>query len=355
MRRFALSLFLVACGTLPTTGDDAGNDASSDTSVAPDVQPDSSSKDGGPADVTSVDASDATNDVADASIDVWDGGPIALAINQGPYAIAIDANNVYWTNNNGANAVMKCAISGCTTPTPLRNNTTGLGALATDGVNVYFQEQFSLEKCAVGGCGNSPTTLASIGNFTGSIVSDGTTVYFTDGTPAIQSCAVGGCNQTPTPVVSAQGYAGGIALNSGVLYWHVPITQRFYSCPTTGCSGSPTQLLSSVYDQGPDGIVTDGVNVYFTESSAGSVAKCAVGGCNNTPTTLATTSNINGVATDGVNVYWSDSPAGTVNRCTISGTNPTTIATGQTSPTQLAVDGTWVYWVTSTTVMKAPK
>jgi len=79
-------------------------------------------------------------------------------------------------------AVIKCANS-LVAIAPTTNSLwarPGLAALATDGVQLYFQEGFLSYECAVGGCSNSPTQLC------GRIVlhwihrRGGTNFYFSD-------------------------------------------------------------------------------------------------------------------------------------------------------------------------------
>ena len=102
-----------------------------------------------------------------------------------------------------------------------------------------------------------------------------------------------------------------------------------------------------------------GTNVYFVDSDARTVNKCAKTGCGGTPTALATMQGRpQDVAVDATDVYWTDFDNGTVLKCAIAGCNdmPTVVASGQTSVIGIAVDATAIYWTTSgASVMKMAK
>jgi hypothetical protein len=89
-------------------------------------------------------------------------------------------------------------------------------------------------------------------------------------------------------------------------------------------------------------------------SGLGGVEACAVTGCA-TPTQLANGPNVPwSIAVDEASVYWTDSIAGTVMKCAQSGCNgnPTVLATVAEHTGDIAVDATSVYFTTDTKVMK---
>ena len=76
-------------------------------------------------------------------------------------------------------------------------------------------------RCAITGCGNSPTLLFSTGTVTGGVAVDATDVYVT--TPqAVMKCAISGCNHIPTVVASSADptyIATGIRVDTKHVFW----------------------------------------------------------------------------------------------------------------------------------------
>ena len=103
-----------------------------------------------------------------------------------PNGIAVDAQNVYWTNQVGGQ-IMRCAIRGCDgQPTMLASGQSYPSAIAVDGTSIYWAnggltgKDGQIMKCARDGCNGAPTVLASGQPSPYGIAVDATSVYWTN-------------------------------------------------------------------------------------------------------------------------------------------------------------------------------
>jgi hypothetical protein len=99
----------------------------------------------------------------------------------GSQAIAVDAENLYWTNGNpDVGSVQQCRKTDCAasviTLASGRNAPTGIAVDATD---VYWVEGGSVYRCAIGGCGGNPATATTAGGQ--GIAVDATHIYVAQG------------------------------------------------------------------------------------------------------------------------------------------------------------------------------
>jgi hypothetical protein len=158
-----------------------------------------------------------------------------------PQAIVTDGTNLYWGNwgtfdaqgnYNNDGTILKAPVDGGTTPVTLASSQSAPAALAIDGQNVYWS---NIGQLSAGGlpapgtgsvvqvaiAGGSPTTLASGQAVPLGIAVSGATVYwaeFTLSAPGnIMSAPVGG--GTPTTLVANVTDPFGLAISAGTIYW----------------------------------------------------------------------------------------------------------------------------------------
>lgn len=162
---------------------------------------------------------------------------------------------------------------------------------------VYFPSDGSLLSCTKTGCSNSPSVL---GGYADDLAADSTTLYGTDG-DNIFACPLGNCTSAArVTLVDGLGDSDSIAVDKVNAYFSYD--GAVGSCPLTGCA-SPTVLAD--HQVAPDDIATDGVNVYWTDTSDNMVRRCAIGGCGDSPTLIASgQSQPKGIALDDKAVYF---------------------------------------------------
>ena len=283
-----------------------------------------------------------------------------------PVAIAVDANRVYWLNlgvftGPGGKAggsyvqgqVVSCAIQGCgNEPTVLASGwgqPGGLpvvpGALAVDSSRVYWVGSGDVLSCGLAGCGCAPTCIAAVDDPTGLTVAGGN-VYWTEyDVGLIAACPAAGCASGPTTFASSQVGPTAVAVDATGIYW-TNTNGTLLRCASTSCPGGPEKLwLGTGTEAQTTALAADARNLYWTNGNplgTGSVMQCVKSTCAGTTTVLASGRNApRGIAVDGWNVYWSED--GSIYECALGGCNGAPTVVAAADGPAVAVDGVHVY------------
>jgi hypothetical protein len=230
----------------------------------------------------------------------------------GAIHLAVDAQYLYWASTDQG-TVMKCTKGGCgMSPTSLASGLTSMNTdigIAVDPSFVYwtlggygdFSVVDTVTRVPIGGGARQvlSTTMGAgtqmMGEIAyGGIVVDATSTYWSGASltaGGIWKCSTGGCGTNASLVLqSAMGGIGAVAADAANVYW-VETANLLYdvvACPKTGCGSSPTVLATG--QTSTLAIVTDGANVYWVNGTVpGAILKCGVGGCGQAPTTLVST------------------------------------------------------------------
>jgi cysteine-rich repeat protein/uncharacterized repeat protein (TIGR03803 family) len=286
----------------------------------------------------------------------------------GPFGIAIDSANVYWTTEGTCttnadysrscinDTVMKVPVDGGTATVLNSGASFPPYRIAIYGTSAYFTTYEGNTVSTVSVSGGTTTGLA-VSEFPNYVAVDAQSVYWTGyqggatGQGTVMKVPIGG--GTATTLASGQPAPCGVAIDAANVYWlnntNSGSTGTVMKVPIGG--GSPITLASG--QSMPVALAVDVTSVYWINSD-GTVMKAPVGG--GTPTTLASgQSSPNGIAIDTASVYWTNSGDGTVMKVPLGGGTPMTLASGQSSAGSIVVDATSVYWVNNTangTVMK---
>lgn len=161
------------------------------------------------------------------------GGGLATPIAMGAYPayVAVDAQNVYWSDYYG-NAIYSCAPSGCTAaPTPFMTSVGSPEGLFVDGTSFYWAATpGGLYGCTLPGCAATKVTIATTGmEEPAQLLGDATNLYWSMGyTDYLGRAPRSGGN------VTGMAWAAGpvpMAIDSTYLYWIDQLGTGVYSTP----------------------------------------------------------------------------------------------------------------------------
>jgi len=299
------------------------------------------------------------------------GPPVTIATGESPSVLAVDDVHVYWENSGGP--VLDCPVAGCpgNVPTLLAFNGSGFGSdtLAVGASTAFYVDSSSnIDTCAGAGCALAPTIYEGLtdGGFSSyqSLVADATNLYFTDGM-VVYSCPLGSTCTTPVTLymeTSPSAFIGQLAVSATDVYFvRTALADSIRSVPLAGgtdvgvCATTSSGPLSGVQSM----VATSG-NVYFTTFSGfstTSIYQCPTTG-GTKPTIYATDVAPYGLAADAMFLYWTNDIApGNVSACALGTTCPvfSTVATGQNSPSAIAVNSTTIFWTTTSAIYSATK
>ena len=222
--------------------------------------------------------------------------------------------------------------------------------MVQDASSLYWvTAEPTLLTCPKSGCGQAPQTVYSDPNGATNLSTDGSDLYWVDQYSGglVQSCPVSGCSQAHQ--IAAYQTASEIAAGTYFAFWDTYTSGDLRECPkASSCSGSSTLVLSGEH---PLDLLADGKYVFWGRYD-GVVRRCLESSCAATATDLATgQGTVREVAQDANNVYWV-AQSGDVMACSKTGCGgaPNTLA-AKTVASNLASDGSCVYWTTDNGVM----
>lgn len=286
--------------------------------------------------------------------------------------LAVDGANLYWgttpndffvPSEEGNNQILTMPKSGGTITPLVSGGLNPVVDLVIDNNNVYFLTAgfggyntvpdgvHSIPK--IGGSLNTLVLSSSLGNVAmNSLAVDSTFVYFNYDDPTTSAIRIGAiplmggtfitCKPFPTETSDVEG-GSAIAIDDTYIYYTNGSNAPGNDPPRIVKVLKPIAAVALAEGGNPWDITTDGVNVYWSDTTAGTISYVSVNG--GPVTTLASgLSSPVGVANSASNVYWTDSVAGTINYVPKLGGSVTPISTGQNSPWDITLDSTNVYW-----------
>ena len=279
-----------------------------------------------------------------------------------PSTLKVLEDVVYWVNGDGT--VRSCPTKGCNLqPKIVMKVVTGNPVLSgldvRDGtvfVAGYYAQQ--IYTCPVGGCATT-TTLVSGLQYPVDVRSDGTSVYWINADRAsVDRCLLPTCAGGPKRIAGGVPAWSQLEVAGDTTYWLEDGPGNDYSrailyrAPKTQTDGGAEVLLDEL--PFPGAFIVRDQTLYLTQggprndggAAAGLVRAVALGeGLQ--PFTIATKQfSPGGIAVDATHAYWFALGDGSLRRCELAGCNdsPTSIAEGLNRPFGPALTRDAIYW-----------
>ena len=188
----------------------------------------------------------------------------------------------------------------------------GLGCIGLSGCSGH---NVDLDNAAVAGSSGVAGRIDAVilnhasDPISGQLSTDDTRLYWSTWGGQVQSCLKTDCANTVltyadnAAIVDAAGMPPRVSASAGHVFWTgVAPDYTLFSCPVTGCTGSPTQVFRD--GLAIQGLVSDSDYAYWASSL--DLYRCPASGCGPTPERVAS-GKIQAPLVVGENAYWLDS------------------------------------------------
>lgn len=204
--------------------------------------------------------------------------PAYLEGGQSNYGIAVYGNNLYWSIwNNGQTRIRTSSLIGMWSPQDLATFSGYAFDMAANATSLLWTQSHpsnALGQLSPPGPGSVAQLVSGQMNSPGAVAMDDKNVYWIGG-DSIFKCALSGCGGTPTQLVSGLEIPAAIATDGINIYWTLtPMGPgAVMKCPVGG--GMPTTMASGPDVFSPGAIAVDATSVYWSDFNTGTVTRMA--------------------------------------------------------------------------------
>lgn len=234
------------------------------------------------------------------------------------------------------------AADGAPSGKPVQIASGGERYLALDADSVYFTSASEQAVQRVPKSGGDKVTIVGGQTLPAAIAVDDARVFWASSAPSsVRTCAKSGC-ASATQLATSGDFPYGLTLDSSTVFWLV--SNESGSLEAVGKDGAGAQTLSPKLGYA-QWVVADDVAVYFTTAGDGNVIRYDK--AQKTSTAIASGESApHGIAVDGANVYFGTHD-GFVKKVPKGGGAPVVVASGQGFVEGLAVDDQSLYWTSA--------
>jgi len=262
-----------------------------------------------------------------------------------PVGLAIDADNIYWTNS-GTNEVMQAKTDGSSPVTLAAGQSTPYAVQVSAGF-VYWVSYSATGVMRRTPIGGGPITDVVEAVAARELYVGADAVFWTNDPDDIQTFPLSGAGLDaglPT-LFTGNPLVNGLTSDGESVFW-VNRGDGAIKKSNPDLSGNDVLVLGS--GDVPWDIAVDGTSCYWTEAGTspklGSVRRAPKAGGASPVTIAMNQESPHGIAVDATHVYWASRGDGTIHKALLAGGGDTVIASGQLTPENVVVDAAYVYW-----------
>jgi len=282
-----------------------------------------------------------------------------------PAALAVSSTAIFWTEST---RVRSCPLpAGCTgEPTLIAGGYFALGALAATEDAVYFTgcsgctDHHELVRCPATGCPDHALPLTSSTASYDEIVVGKTHAFWRESSATLVQCSHDDCAGTVrrTPSSAFGGDLIGVAVANDTVYVKpsgTRIGSELRSCSEASSSCGNPMIVTSSYQIDVPFRLHAGKAYWLSDTASGRELRvCALANCGSS-TTFAADPDASELAVDGTGVYWMADATGAVRWCPLAGCSaagPITLASGRVGSRQLTLGTGFIYWIEANAIVK---